>query len=195
MAETRLNPPPAAGEEGQAAKPKDAGEVQHQSDGRYIPYSGGSLGWYENSGVMATEARSNYRYFTAMDNDMVRAKQYLRSGLRAEKRRSVRRVLSESLTVMIKSPKESKKMRVIDVSKNGAKIQYSGDDVTLRNSDKVTCQFLTEGQEAPLLELTCTIVRSERTGKTRPLWNFGIDFPLMTPEQIATLNQIAKVGE
>jgi hypothetical protein len=195
MTETKTIPAPANPDEGKSPRAADAGESQHQADGRYIPYAGGSLGWYENSGVLAGEARNNYKYFTAMDADMVRAKQYLRAGLRAEKRRSTRRILKEALVVSVKSSKETKQLRVIDISKHGAKIQYSGDDIVLKNSEKVTCQFLEKEGGNLLLELRCTVVRSEKIGKTRTLWNFGLDFPLMTPEQAAQLNEFANVGE
>ncbi len=192
MTETKEGAAPAAGGEqgGQGVI-----ESQHQRDGRYIPYSGGSLGWYENSGVPAREKSNNYGFHTAIDSDMVRAKQYLRAGLRAEKRRSPRRALSEELAVTLKTGKEEKSARAFDVSRHGARVQYIGDDIVLRNSDKVLCQFLGKGGEAPVLELMCTVVRSWKVGKTRTLWNFGVDFPMLNPEQLAKLESYAGLGE
>jgi hypothetical protein len=173
----------------------DLGEQHHQNDGRYIPYGGGSLGWYENSGVPAAEQRNNYKFHTAMDADIIRAKQYLRSGLRAEKRRSARRVVAEELGVTLKSAKETKSLRVIDISKHGAKVQYSGDDVGLKNGDRVVCMFHLGASKEIALELMCTVVRAEKTGKTRTLWNFGIDFPLMKDPQIAKLKELGKLAD
>jgi hypothetical protein len=37
-------------------------------------------------------------------------------------------------------------------------------------------------------------VWSEKTGKARPVWNYGIDFPMMTPEQLEKLKELGKLG-
>lgn len=192
MTETKAGAAPAASQEQGG---EGVAESQHQSDGRYIPYSGGSLGWYENSGVPAHEKANNYAFHTAIDSDIVRAKQYLRAGLRAEKRRAPRRALSDDLPVTLKSDVEEKSARVFDISAHGARVQYVGDDIRLKNSDKVLCQFLGKDGAAPVLELMCTVVRSWKVGKTRTLWNFGIDFPLLNPDQLAKLTTFAGLGE
>lgn len=179
---------PEADEAYPASQTAKAGE--HQNDGRYIPYSGGSLGWYENSGVPAAEKRNNYQFFTAMDAGTVRAKQYLRSGLLAEKRRSVRKAVNEKLFVAVKSAQEDKALRILDISTHGMRLQYVGDDIALKNSDRVLCRFLDTPDGATLLALTSTIVWSEKSGKTRTLWNYGVDFPLMAQEQLDTLREI-----
>jgi hypothetical protein len=176
---------------GESANPK-AGE--HQNDGRYIPYSGGSLGWFENAGVPAAEKRNNYQYYTAMDAGTVRAKQYLRSGLLAEKRRAARRNVNGKLFVAVKSAQEDKSLRIMDISTHGMRLQYVGDDIALKTSDRVLCRFLDTPDGPTLLALTSTIVWSEKSGKTRALWNFGIDFPLMAEEQLARLKEIGGLG-
>jgi hypothetical protein len=176
---------------GESASPK-AGE--HQNDGRYIPYSGGSLGWFENAGVPAAEKRNNYQYYTAMDAGTVRAKQYLRSGLLAEKRRAARRNVNGKLFVAVKSAQEDKSLRIMDISTHGMRLQYVGDDIALKTTDRVLCRFLDTPDGPTLLALTSTIVWSEKSGKTRALWNFGIDFPLMAEEQLARLKEIGGLG-
>jgi hypothetical protein len=185
-----------AGPEAAAASPAPPGAEagEHQNDGRYIPYSGGSLGWYENSGVPAAEKRNNYLFHTAMDAGVVRAKQYLRSGLLAEKRRSARRKLSEKLMVFVKSASEEKVLRILDISTHGARLLHVGDTIALKNSDRVICRFQDAPQGPVLLELKSTVVWSEKTGKARPVWNYGIDFPMMTPEQLEKLKEIGKLG-
>ena len=189
MAETPSGPDAEMGA-GESSAEKSAKAGEHQNDGRYIPYSGGSLGWYENSGVPAAEKRNNYQYYTAMDPETVRAKQYLRSGLIAEKRRAARRSVNEKLFVAVKSAQEDKSLRILDISTHGMRLQYAGDDIALKNSDRVLCRFLDTPNGATLLALTSTIVWSERSGKTRTLWNYGVDFPQMAPEQLDTLREI-----
>jgi hypothetical protein len=190
MTETKPGAVPATG----ADEGNEVVEQQHQADGRYIPYSGGSLGWYENTGVPSREKSNNYAFHTAIDSDVVRAKQYLRAGLRSEKRRSARKVLSEEINVALKMKQGTKAGRLFDISKNGARVQYVGDDIELKNADKVQIQFLDKAGGVAL-ELGCTVVRSWKAGKTRTLWNFGLDFPLLNETQAAKLSAIAGLGE
>jgi hypothetical protein len=56
-----------------------------QGDGRYIPYAGGSLGWFENTGVSKIEQPAKYQLFTALDGERVREAQLVRSGRKARK--------------------------------------------------------------------------------------------------------------
>jgi len=189
MAETKPHTEPTADSsaEGQA-------ESTHQSDGRYIPYSGGSLGWYENTGVPARERGNNYAFHKAIDGEVVRAKQYLRAALRSEKRRSARRIVQEEMLVGLHTSKETKTARVFDISKHGMRAQYIGDDIQLRPGEKVQVRF--QGKEGGLLlELTCTVVRAWKAGRTRTLWNFGLDFPLMKDDQLTKLIAVAGLSE
>ena len=67
MADDPTAPVPAdsAGKETPAAE-----ETPH---GRYIPYSGGSAGWFENSGVLKYERHQNYQFHREMDLPEVRS--------------------------------------------------------------------------------------------------------------------------
>ena len=47
-------------------KPFNPSDQPH-TDGRYIPYGGGCLGWYENSGIPHVELSNNYRVHLLMD--------------------------------------------------------------------------------------------------------------------------------
>lgn len=161
-------------------------EKTHQADGRYIPYSGGSLGWYENSGVPSRERSNNYGFHTAIDGELVKAKQYLRSGLRAEKRRSSRRKITEEMPILLHTDKETKTGRVYDISKHGIRVMYIGDDILLKTGDQVRVQF-PDPKGAIVLDLASTVVRSWKAGRTRTLWNYGIAFPLMKEDQLAKL--------
>ena len=47
-------------------------------DGRYVPHSGGMMGWFENSGVSRNERSNNYLFHTALDVAAVREKLFER---------------------------------------------------------------------------------------------------------------------
>ena len=51
--------------------PKDSPRLDenYTPEGTYIPLSGGIRGWYENSGVMKSEARSGYGFHDAVDGE------------------------------------------------------------------------------------------------------------------------------
>jgi len=192
MSETNTTAPAAPQEQAPDAK---STEGHHQADGRYIPYAGGSLGWYENSGVLKTETRNNYQFRSVIDGQMVRAKQHQRVGSHTDKRRSERKSVQQEVSAVVKTPKEEKTTRVLDISKHGVRVQYVGDDLVLKNAEKVACRFLAPGGGAALLEVTCTVVHSEKTGRTRTLWHYGLDFPELSPEQTASLEKLEKLAQ
>ena len=68
----------AAGEAEESEVITVEGEVTEA--GRYIPYSGGTMGWFENSGVLKCEKPNNYLFYTAMESDLIRSKQFERWG-------------------------------------------------------------------------------------------------------------------
>jgi hypothetical protein len=183
---SEANPGPGVSPEEQGHGP-DRVEPQHQHDGRYIPYSGGSLGWYRNSGVLRRESVNNYQFGSVMDEALVRAKQHLRSGLGGEKRRSARKVLGSETTIQVTLGAVATPMQIINVSKHGAKLVYVGEELVPKNGAKLTCAFPAGKGGAPAFELQCTIVHTEQTGKKRVVWLMGIDFPIMTPEQASAL--------
>ncbi len=49
----------------------DALQAASTYKGRYIPYGGGSLGWFENSGVLKCEKGNNYKFHTAIDSRVI----------------------------------------------------------------------------------------------------------------------------
>ena len=46
---------------------KESIRAETTKDGRYIPYSGGIMGWFENAGVLKCEHPNNYRYHEMID--------------------------------------------------------------------------------------------------------------------------------
>jgi PilZ domain-containing protein len=194
--ETKAGAAPEAAEDTPEPEFVKAGAGQYGNEGRYIPYSGGSLGWFENSGVPNAEKRNNYLFHTVMDAALVRAKQVVRSGQSAEKRRSARVEPGDGLSVTVNLAKEQKTMRVLDLSMHGARLQFTGPALALKNTERAVCQFHGAPGGAPLLELLCTVVRLEQVvGRMRTSWIIGIGFPELTPEQTETLRRIGKLGD
>ncbi|MFI5399912.1 MAG: PilZ domain-containing protein [SAR324 cluster bacterium] len=198
MADTETKPgaEPQAAEGSPAPQAGKPGAGEYQSEGRYIPYSGGSLGWFENSGVLTVEKRNNYLFHTVMDPAMVRAKQIQRSGVHAEKRRSARHEQGADLSATVLVAKEQKTLRVLDLSLHGAKLQFTGAAIALHETEKAVFRFHDAPGGAPLLELPCTIARVEQmVGRMRTLWIIGIAFQRLAPEQTKTLRRIGKLDE
>jgi hypothetical protein len=182
--------PGVAGSPDEGGTGPDRVEPQHQHDGRYIPYSGGSLGWYQNTGVMKGERANNYQFNLVIDEDLVRAKQHLRSGVQGEKRRSPRKVLADSMTLQMTLATITVDVQLLDISKHGARLAYVGEELIPKNGAKVKCVFpAAKGSSTPL-ELQCTIVRNEKSGKTRVVWLIGVDFPIMNPGQMSALSTL-----
>ena len=48
------------------------------SDGRYIPYGGGLMGWFENSGVLECELPKDYKFYSVLKPEEVRSKLFER---------------------------------------------------------------------------------------------------------------------
>lgn len=67
----------------------DSDEVKYA--GRYLPYSGGSAGWYENEGVPKCEQGNNYGFHTAVNRERVLQKRFERLGAEVGRRQAMRR--------------------------------------------------------------------------------------------------------
>lgn len=182
--QTAAAPQAAAGSTGEVAR----------YEGRYIPYAGGCMGWYENSGVLKSELPNNYLFHTALNKDLVRARMFERTGDKANRRRSARRNLETELTVVLTWGSESKPSNCKDISLHGMRVQIVNAEITLRKDDKTTCQIQDKaGGEA--LNLNCTVMWAEKTGKARFIWTLGLAFTSVTPEQEARLKEIGGLGE
>jgi hypothetical protein len=161
-----------------------------QNDGRYIPYGGGCLGWHENSGVMKVELPNNYRFYAAIDPDLVRARQFEREGKKTNKRRSERKELTPDLPITLKWGKDAKEAMAKDLSIHGLRVQFVNDEVALKKDEKVTVLFNDKSGRNVLLEMVCTVMWAEKSGRIRTIWNFGVGFPTLTPEQEAKIKEI-----
>lgn len=163
---------------------------QTLSDQRYIPYSGGCLGWYENSGVLKVEKPNNYQFFTALDADLVRARQFERTGSKVNKRRARRKELDPEMKITLKWGKDSKSAVCKDLSVHGMRAQIIDEQVTLKKDDKVQLQVHDKSGRTLLLDLACTVMWAEKAGKLRAIWTFGVTFPTLTADQVLKVKDL-----
>ena len=163
---------------GESVQPSD-----HGSEGRYIPYSGGSLGWFENSGVLKCEKGNNYKFYTAIDTTLVRQKLFDRWGAEVNKRIDDRVVVDRETPVMLTWESGVAQAVTKDLSSHGLRLQLS-EDPDLAKGDKVIVHVKEkEDSETELMVLESEIMWTARVGKRRMVWNIGLVFSDISPEQ------------
>lgn len=95
-------------------------------EGRYIPYSGGSAGWFENSGVMRGELANNYRFYTAVDAMRVKQRRFERLGADLA-RRNEQRVRARGLQVELQAGSLTFAGTLQDFSESGVQVRLAED--------------------------------------------------------------------
>ncbi len=175
--------PQAAGAAALPAEPEQpATDGETTEEGRYIPYSGGSMGWFENSGVLKSELPNDYTFYTVMTSDRVRSKQFQRWGDRFNRRGDKRR-FKRMTGVTLSLGKQRVRGTSRDVSRHGVRIQFL-DEVVLEKGNVVELKMhQDEASEAVVFACSAKVVWCERVGKIRPVWNVGMTFEGLTPEQ------------
>ena len=150
-------------------------------EGRYIPYSGGIMGWFENSGVMKSEIGNNYQFHEVMQSDAIRATQFKRWGERTNRRTVDQRYRKDKGVIMLLYKKEIKGTSR-DISGHGVRIQFLV-EADVHKGD--TCRIkLLETEDGPeIVELDVRVVWSEKIGKIRPVWIVGMTFTDLSKEQ------------
>ena len=155
--------------------------------GRYIPYSGGSAGWFENSGVLKSERANNYGYAEEMDFPEVRGKQFLRWGMGDDRRSSARR--QRKLPVNVVLGERTLAMTTWDINERGVRLQFT-EDLGLEVGRDLTIELLEEAGGAPRQTLDGQVIWLEQGGSTRAVWNVGVFFPYVSAEDAATLRTL-----
>ncbi|HUJ75784.1 MAG TPA: PilZ domain-containing protein, partial [bacterium] len=120
----------------ESEKEEPAGKGDRLPDGRYIPYSGGSMGWYEQTGIPKVEMANGYLFHTAVDAHVFRAKRFQRSGTVQDKRAAVRITLRNDASVTLQWGGQTHLARVKDLSAQGLRVQIL-DDVTINRGDTI----------------------------------------------------------
>lgn len=169
-----------AAAEAEEAELREDAEVTEE--GRYIPYSGGSMGWFENSGVLKCELGNNYLFYTVMASDTVRRKQFQRWGERFNRRgdrKRFKRMTGALVTV------GSNKVRgtTRDISRHGIRVQSLNEIALAKGDSTHLTLFESESSEKAIFECEARVVWAERIGKIRPVWNLGMTLTNLTPEQ------------
>ncbi|HUJ76080.1 MAG TPA: PilZ domain-containing protein [bacterium] len=177
------------------AKTKDepAHKGEHLPDGRYIPYSGGCMSWYENSGIPKSELPNRYLFSTAMDATIVRSKRFERSGTVQDKRTAVRVPTKTDVSVTLIWGENTKSATTKDVSSQGMRVQFL-DEVVIKHGDAVKVQAF-DNSGAVALEMDATVMWTEKSGKIRAIWNVGVGFARLGPEQEKQLKALMGVRE
>jgi len=155
-----------------------------KSKSRYIPFSGGSMGWYENGGVLKRELKNNYGFKDAIDKNAFRQALFNRwnsgeaSTRRVEHRSSIERQL------ILEIGGKEYEAKTLDISLHGVRAQLEG-DVELKKGEEIKVTVLEEtGSKNPKLSsLTALTMWVMQVGKRRKLMNLGFGFTSLTEEQ------------
>ena len=148
------------------------------SNGRYIPYSGGTMGWFDNSGVLICQQGNNYLFHTIWDSEEIRQKQFHRMGSSFNRRTSAKRQgtkIPVRITWGRGKNKKSWEGFSKDVSMEGMRLQFR-EELGVQKGDVFKLEVLRrEGGDAEF-ELESTLVWGELVGRSRPVYNMGIQF-------------------
>jgi hypothetical protein len=166
----------------------EAAKAETTAQGRYIPYSGGSAGWFENSGVLKSERRNNYRYQEEMERPEVRRKLFERWGPSEERRQAGPRTRRQ-LPIHLLREGESTPMRTWDINNRGLRLQFT-EPPRLSNGDEISVELLAGPEGEVLTLLDAQVIWIEELGTTRKLWNVGLFFPYISAESAVTLNAL-----
>ena len=162
------------------------------SNGRYIPYSGGTAGWFENSGVLNCQKENNYQFFSVWDSEEVRQKQYHRMGS-SFNRRTAKDRSKVRIPIRISwgrgKNKRSWEGTSRDVSLEGMRLQFK-EELGINKGDIFKLDLLKREGGDPQLELEATIIWSELVGRTRPVFNMGVQFHNMKKEKSIKLKEM-----
>ena len=161
--------------------------------GRYIPYSGGSMGWFENQGVLKSERRNNYQLHTAMESEYVRSVLFQRWG-QVTDRRTAQRIARENAVNLMMSDESAPPSTfeletgegvltgvTKDISHYGMRMQFTK-AVRLAKGDRVVARIKGRDSGEALLELPATVMWIQREVIVRPVWFVGIAFLQLTAE-------------
>ena len=99
--------------------------AETMEDGRYIPYGGGIMGWFENQGVLRSELPNNYGFHTVIDAKSVRQKLIERWGTGDSSNRRVTKRFGVEGSIPVSLAWEGNKIVALgkDFSSYGLKLQ------------------------------------------------------------------------
>lgn len=182
--------PPDSNAASEPAEASQGAADQTVSDeGRYIPYSGGSAGWFENSGVLKSEQPNNYRYHVEMDRPEVRSRQFERWGPSFDRRGDPRKRHQLPINLVRNGVRTA--MTTWDINTRGIRLQLA-DAGGLASGENLQVELLDLPGGQPVLTLDGQVVWAREEGTTQKLWNVGIFFPSITHDEAAQM--VAQLG-
>ena len=166
---------------------------------RYIPYGGGSLGWFENSGVMACELPNNYKFYQLLNAETVRKTLLERWGESGgENRRAARRYEVGELHIKaaISHQDEDCEARVIDFSAHGLQIQLilTKENPNIFKGSQLILRRFTKQEGGQLdININATVMWINQTGIREPIWHMGIHFDTLDIHDLPRLSEFFRV--
>jgi hypothetical protein len=177
----------------QEALDERALEMETLPQGRYIPYGGGSMGWFENQGVLKSERNNNYRFSSVMESEHVRAALFQRWGQHTDKRaakqvagqNTVSRLMSDesvpetAFQLLTRHGALSGTTR--DVSHYGMRMHFKK-QVPFSRGEGMKVQLMSHTDGSVALELSAVVVWVKREVVVWPVWFVGLAFQNLTEE-------------
>jgi hypothetical protein len=152
---------------------------------RYLPHSGGSMGWVDNSLVPKSERYNNYQFHTVHDPEVVRKKQFERWGEMRNRRTEDRsKVPDVGITIVKGRTKYTAVTK--DLSPHGMQVQFLK-EVDLTKGERVNVQIHDSSGKKVVLEVSAQVMWMDQSGKLRSVWNTGVSFLDVTAEQQALM--------
>lgn len=164
-------------------------------DGRYIPLSGGCLGWFENSGVLKIELPNNYAFHTVLDEATVRRVLFQREGSEISRRLDERVEVERKLYVTILHEESSHSALTKDVSANGLRLQLV-ELTEMQKGDSLKVQLKhEESDDKVAIELGAQVMWVARVGTRRIVTNLGLGFPSISESDQRDLQMLLLGGK
>ena len=170
--------------------------AETMEDGRYIPYNGGVMGWFENRGVLRYERANNYQLHTVIDAKSVRRKLFERLGEGDSANRRVSPRLNVKGNISVSLEWEGNKIVALgkDFSSYGLRLQIQQEEVGLKKEHIVHLKIYNEPeQRTTKFDIESQIMWIDRAGRRRPVWNLGISFPTITMDESDALKEFFQV--
>lgn len=151
------------------------------------------MGWFENSGVLKNEIPNNYLFYTVMQSDEVRSKQFERWGERFN-RRGPRDRKRKNLNITIRTDDAQVQGATQDISIHGIRLQFL-EEVGLEKGQNSTVQIHKGDTTEVLVEMNAKVVWVEKVGRVRTVWNIGLTFLDTSKEQVQALKELVSDDE
>lgn len=164
-----------------ADEEKEAIRAETMADGRYIPYSGGIMTWFENSGVLKCEQRNNYRFHEMVDVEAVRMKLFERwgDGESVNRRVSERFALRKPIHVALATPAgATTSCTAKDYSSHGLRLQIPvTPEITFAKGDPLRVVIFDNPESGKILfDISSVVMWVTDVGKTRETVSIGIAY-------------------